>query len=121
MVGGVGVAINTALFLIAFNILKIHYLISFAFGYLMAFFFAFYFNMIFTFRIKNKKKFFSMMLKYFFVSVVTLVIGGLFLRFLVEFILINANIAFFINLGLTTILNFVGNKFYSFRMVGEPA
>ncbi|MAE13827.1 hypothetical protein CMO92_04640 [Candidatus Woesearchaeota archaeon] len=119
MVGAVGVAINSALFFTAFHILHKKIYVSFAIGYLTAFIFAFYFNMIFTFKIKNKSRFYPLMFKYLGVSIVTLIIGALTLKSMVEVILINVNIAFFLNLGITTVLNFTGNKFYTFKPVGD--
>jgi len=117
IVGTIGVIFNYSIFFIMLYFFNILYLISSATGFISAIFLAFTLNKSFTFKIKksNNLKNTSYFIKYTLVVFISLGIGLSFLWLLVDILKINPYISNVLNIGLTTITNFTGSKYFAFK------
>ena len=112
IVGGISTIFNYLLFYVLFQI-GIHYLISSASGYIFGAFISFTVNKHFTFKSRSKK-YAVEVTKYFFIYTVSLFLGLGFLQGLV-YIGISPLLANVFSIGLTTMTNFAGSKFFVFE------
>ena len=111
-VGGLSTIINYSVFYLLL-VSGIHYLISSAIGYLTGVLVGFTLNKKFTFR-SESKQYSIEITKYLFVYTASLFLGLGLLRLLVSFGL-SALLANVCSIGLTTITNFLGSKFFVFK------
>lgn len=112
LVGGLSTIINYGLFYLLYRTLMIYYLFSSAIGYLSGTLFGFYLNKVFTFR-SNSKKYTVDITKYFIIYLISLFLGLIFLKGLV-FLGVNIFLANLFVIGLTTITNYIGSKYFVF-------
>ena len=105
--------VNYSIFFIFYKFLYFHYTLAYGTGFIMGVLSAYKFNKRWTFGIKkNTKKYF---LKYFLIYVFSLFLGLGFLKFLVDYLEIIAEIGNIITICLTTVTNFLGVKFWVFK------
>ncbi len=112
IIGGFSTIINYGLFYTLFTLVNLNYLLSSASGYISGTLFGFYLNKTFTFKSKAKRHGVEIS-KYFFVYTFSLFAGLLFLRGQV-FFGIPIFLANFIVIGFTTIINYLGSKYFVF-------
>jgi len=112
IVGGIATVFNYALFFFLFQN-GLHYLVASGSGYILGVFIGFLLNKYFTFQSKSTKYHVELS-KYFLVYAISLILGLGLLKMLV-FIGIPVLIANVFTIGLTTITNFLGSRFFVFR------
>mgnify|MGYP001024444617 CR=1 FL=1 len=113
MVGSLGTIVNYSIFFILLNKFQVFYIAASGTGFIISVFLAFYLNKKYTFQITGKTK--SSLIKYFSVNLFSLLIGLIFLAYLVENLLINVYLSNLLVIGVQTISNFLGSKFIAFR------
>lgn len=113
MVGSLGAIVNYSIFFILLNKFQVFYIAASGMGFILSVFLAFYLNKKYTFQITGKTK--SSLIKYFSVNLFSLLIGLIFLAYLVENLLINVYLSNLLVIGVQTISNFLGSKFIAFR------
>ena len=105
--------VNYSVFFVLYKFFSLHYSLAYIIGFIAGIFLAYTFNKKWTFRIKeNTKKY---ILKYFFVYIVSMILGLFCLKFLVNYLGVIAEISNVIIIGMTTCTNFLGVKFWVFR------
>jgi ribonuclease H / adenosylcobalamin/alpha-ribazole phosphatase len=112
IVGGVSTIFNYAFFYLLLKYLEVNYLVSSGSGYILGVFIGFYLNKFFTFESKSLK-YGVELIKYFLVYGISLGISLFILKGLVFFGL-NILIANILIIGLTTIINYFGSKYFVF-------
>lgn len=105
--------VNYSIFFILFEYFSIYYIIASGTGFVSGVFFGYGFNKSWTFEIKKKTK--SYILKYFTIYAFSLFLGLGILKLLVEVFGIIPEIANILTIGVTTIVNFSGVKFWVFK------
>ena len=113
VIGIISTILNYSLFYILYIFISLHYVIAASLGFILGVFAGYKFNKSWTFDVKEKNKFFVH--KYCIVYVSSLLTGLIFLFLLVENFNFIAEIANFFMIGLTTILNFIGTKYWVFK------
>jgi putative flippase GtrA len=101
------------IFIIFMHFLHVNYTVSFMLGFIAGIFFGFTFNKIWTFE--SKRNFEKEIWIYFIVYFISLGVGTLMIRFLVESFNINPLVANLPTIGVTTVINFLGTKVLAFR------
>jgi len=114
IVGAVSTLVNYLMFYILLEFLKINYLISSAFGFLFGMVIGYFLNRKWTFQMETKTTN-AEIIKYFFVYAFSLILSLIFLKIAVDAFKINAKIANFFALILTTFTNFIGIKMTVFK------
>jgi putative flippase GtrA len=114
VVGVVATLVNYSIFYILLEFLKINYLISSAFGFLFGMVIGYFLNRKWTFQIEIKTTN-AEIIKYFLVYTFSLILSLIFLKITVDAFKINAKIANFFALILTTFTNFIGIKITVFK------
>jgi putative flippase GtrA len=115
IVVGVGsTLVNYLIFYTLLEFLKINYLISSAFGFLFGMMIGYFLNRKWTFQMETKTTN-AEIIKYFFVYAFSLILSLIFLKITVDAFKINAKIANFFALILTTFTNFIGIKMTVFK------
>ena len=112
-VGILSTFFNYSCFYVLFSFFSLNYMLSSATGYLFGVFVGFIFNKGWTFQYQGitvKEPF-----KYITLYTFSLLLGLAFLRLLVSNLSIPPEIANVATIGLTTITNFLGLKFWVFR------
>lgn len=117
MVGVLNTLISTGIYYIFVFINKDMYLIGHIIGFLVSVLNAYYFNQKFVFKlqISTAKEHLKALLKTYLSYGFTFLLSTFLLWFFVEICHISEKIVPFINLFITTPLNFLFNKFWSFR------
>jgi putative flippase GtrA len=113
LVGGISTLINYGTFYFFFKILGWNYLLSSSLGYLLGVVLGFIFNKRWTFRSKSKLK--REMVSYFILYTCTLFLSMLVLKLQVEILKVQPLLANLFTIILTTIINFIGTKFFVFK------
>lgn len=111
----VGVSNTTLSFMVFFLLYKVagtYYLLSSLFGYLAGLGNSYLWNLRWTFRRRHSGKIF---VKFFLVNILALFSKLLVLNLLVERFFIRTSLAELMVIGLSIIINFVGNNFWTFR------
>jgi putative flippase GtrA len=111
LVGACSTIITYSTFLIFLRIFGLHYLIANAAGFIFSIGFSYYCNQRWTFDSKGSKSF----TKYISFYLVSLVLGSILLRILVEFFGFIPEIASLLAIAITTCVNFLGVKFLVFN------
>lgn len=112
--GLVGV-INTIISIVIFNILNFigaDILVANTIGYICGMLNSYLFNNRWVFKVNSKE--ISTIGKFIVVNLITMLINNLILMLLVTYISVNATVAQIIALIFTTVINFIGNKFWTF-------
>lgn len=112
-VGLFSTAVNYLCFWILLDLLHINYQIAFVSGYMLGVLAGFTLNKQWTFKAAEKSNF--EILRYCGVYIASLILGSIFLRFLVESLSIDPRFANIIVIGFTTVTNFAGIKFLVFK------
>jgi len=117
LVGGINTAVGYLLFVLIEFLVGQHssYFISLYGSYILAVTIAFVLHRTVTFKVHGTGNVFIDFLRYQTVSVVALAVNSLALPLLVEVVGIVPNIAQLMIVVLTTIISYVGHKFFSFR------
>jgi dolichol-phosphate mannosyltransferase len=115
LVGGLGTVINLAVLYALTEYLGLYYLLSAFFAFLVAVTNNFIWNKVWTFRERIGEKTAVKYNKFFFVSVIALVVNLLFLYFFTEFLGIYYLVSQVLAIALALIINFLGNKCWTFR------
>lgn len=115
MVGALGVALNYSIFFVFLRVLNVHYLLASAAGFTLPIFVVFFLNKRFTFKVHGKDGTTGMLIRYYLVALFSLAIDQLSMAAQVEIIHVNSLIAKVITIGMTTMSNFLGSKFFAFR------
>jgi len=114
-VGFIGTIINLVILASFTEFLKIYYLLSAVFAFVAAATSNFILNKIWTFKEEIKHKFLGKYLKFFLVSVVALLVNLFFLYVFTEFLGIYYLISQILAIGIAFIINFSGNKIWTFK------
>lgn len=113
-VGGFFTILNYAIFYVLFRFFGVHYIVSSATGYTIGLILGYFVNKFWTYGVsKDSKEDYAF--KYLLVYMVSLVTGALFLKFLVEYLLIDERISNVFSIGLSTMTNFLGTNFLVFK------
>jgi putative flippase GtrA len=115
IVGALGVSANYLIFFILYHFLHVYYLVSSALGFIIPALMSFFLNKKFTFKINDNHGLKTRILKYYLSAIISASLGLLLLRFSVEVLHINVYISNIFAIGLSTIVNFTGNKFFVFK------
>ncbi|MDP3881932.1 MAG: glycosyltransferase family 2 protein [Nanoarchaeota archaeon] len=115
IVGMMGIIINIFFLYLFTEIAGIYYLISAVFAFLIALAHNYLLNKIFTFKERIRYKFFTKFLQFSAISLFSLAINLILLYILTEMFHIYYLISQVISIGLVFIINFAGNKFWTFR------
>ncbi|MCP4050644.1 MAG: GtrA family protein [bacterium] len=112
VVGILCTIVNYLVFFVLLDFLHWHYLLSSGTGFFSGVLVGYFFNRAWTFQIEDKSK--TLLIKYSFVYICSLIISLAFLRLSVGVLGVNAKIANVIAIGITTCTNFSGIKFWAF-------
>jgi len=118
IVGGFATILNYGLFFALFKLFNVNYLISSATGYISGVILGFYLNKTWTFE-SESKEYVPEVIKYFIVYAISLVVGLGLLKILVSYLNIHPLVANIGVIGCTTIMNFIGTKFFVFQKKNE--
>ena len=113
VVGSISTVVNYSFFYFLFKFLFVNYLISSGAGYVLGLLVGFAINKQWTFEVKDESK--NYLLGYLIIYTLSLIIGILFLKFLVEMLSFKAEMANIFVLILTTLTNFFGIKTLVFK------
>lgn len=114
-VGLVGTIINITILYLFTERLKIYYLFSAIFSFIIAATINFIFNKIWTFNEKIFTKIIEKYAQFLTVSLIALLLNIIFLYILTEFVKIYYIISQVIAIGISLIINFIGNKIWTFQ------
>ncbi len=114
IVGGVSTLVNYSVYVLLFTVFGYPYSIAFVAGFLSGVAFGYYFNKKWAFG-KQEASSLRLVLSYLLVYALSLVVGILFLRFLVLGMYVHPLIANFFTIVLTTCTNFAGLRYLVFR------
>lgn len=112
LIGGLATILNYSVFYLLYRA-GILYIYSSIFGYLTGLILGYFLNKVYTF--KSKESFRRAIPLYLAVYIFSLLLIIIFLPIMVEYLSINALIANFILLIVTTFINFFGSKILAFR------
>jgi dolichol-phosphate mannosyltransferase len=113
-VGLIGTFINLAILYMLTDILKIYYIYSAIASFIVAATSNFILNKTWTFKEKLHEKVVNKYVQFFLVSLVALTINLIFLYIFTEFLGIHYLISQFLAIGIALIINFLGNKIWTF-------
>ncbi len=117
-VGVVNTIIGTTIMFVSYNIFSLSYWISTALNYVIGSIFSFFLNKFFTF--KNTEKSFSQVLRFICTIVFSYVIAYGFAKSCVSYFLstqslfIQENISMLVGMIVFTVINYFGQKFFTF-------
>ena len=114
-VGLIGTVINIAVLYLFTEHLMIYYIYSAIIAFFIAATFNFIFNKIWTFKEKLNNKISKKYAKFLVVSLMALVMNLIFLYIFTEFIKIYYLISQILAIGISLIINFIGNKIWTFQ------
>jgi len=115
LVGVVNTLINLAVLYILTEFFSVYYILSSFLAFLVAVTNSFILNTLWTFKSDIKNKTATKYSKFFIVSVVTALFNILFLYVFTEFVGLWYMLSQFIAIALTLMMNFIGNKFWTFK------
>src|SRR3989344_7481420 len=115
IVGVANTLINLAVLYILTEFLHIHYIVSAVFAFIVAVTNSFILNKIWTFKENIKHKAASRYIKFIIVSIIALVVNLVFLWVMVEYFEMWYMFAQVLAVILNFIINFFGNKLWTFR------
>jgi len=113
LVGSISTVINYGFFFLLYSTLSLNYIIAAAIGYVIGLLVGFIINKSWTFQAQDKSR--NFIFDYLIIYILSLLIGILFIRFLVEELKIMPEIANILVIGLITLTNFIGVKFFVFK------
>lgn len=113
VVGAFSTIINYSVFILLLDYAKVNYLLASAIGFFAGVLCGYFFNRSWTYQSTTKAK--SEIFKYYLVYLISLCISLVFLKIVVEEIHFDKKLANLISIGITTITNFLGTKFWVFK------
>ncbi len=113
LIGILSTAVNYGLYYALCQWSSLHYLLSSTIGFLSGTFVSYYLNKFWTFEVVEKTT--KYLYKYLTVYLCSLFLGLLCLRFLVG-VGVNEKLAGLLIIGVTTAINFLGSKFWIFKV-----
>ena len=113
IVGSISTIINYSSFYLFYTFLTINYVVSSATGYVAGLLVGFVINKSWTFGAEGQYR--KFIFTYLIIYILSLLIGVMFIRFLVEELKIMPEIANIMVIGVTTLTNFIGVKFLVFK------
>ena len=113
IVGSISTIINYSSFYLFYTFLTINYVVSSATGYVTGLLVGFVINKNWTFGAEGQYR--KFIFTYLIIYILSLLIGVMFIRFLVEELEIMPEIANIMVIGVTTLTNFIGVKFLVFK------
>lgn len=111
--GGISTLISYAVFLFSIHLLSLHYIFANIVAFVASIAFSYNFNKRWSFEASTQKT--SHIKKYLGLYLVTLFVGSVILKISVDIVGIIPEIAFIIALCFTTVINFLGSKFFVFK------
>lgn len=114
-VGLVGTFINIVILYSLTEFLGIYYMFSEVFAFIIAATSNFFLNKIWTFKERVKESILNKYLLFLSVSITALIVNLFFLYILTEFLGIYYIISQFVSIGIALMINFLGNKIWTFR------
>ena len=118
IIGILSVMVNYFVFLLLYSFLDMYYLFSSAIGYMSGVSFGFVLNKTKIFGSKHYHR--NALIKYFIVLILSLFLGLSILKTMVHDWGINPFTANIFIIGITTLTNFFGNKFFAFQKLNIP-
>lgn len=115
LVGFIGTLINLLVLYSFTEFLGIYYILSAVFAFLVAATSNFILNKVWTFKEKIGHKIFAKYYKFLSVSIVALVVNLFFLYTFTKFLKIYYLISQVLAIGISLIINFIGNKIWTFK------
>jgi len=112
IIGGISTIISYSAFLICLHPFKIHYILASMIGFIAGIAFSYPCNARWTFKSQYSTKRIN---HYLAVYLCSLLISLIFLKITVDFIGIAPEIAYIICIIITTVINFLGTKFFVFK------
>jgi putative flippase GtrA len=112
-VGLLSTALNYGLFFYSYNLIRLDYIIASALGYIFGLIFGYLLNRNWTYQHRDKHS--QTIYKYLTVYIGSLLLGLIALKILVNNYGFDANLANILVIGLSTITNFSGTKFWVFK------
>lgn len=114
-VGFIGTIVNLVVLYSFTEFLEIYYMVSAVVAFVVAATSNFILNKIWTFKEEMKHEFLGKYIKFLFVSVAALIVNLLFLYLFTEFLGIYYIISQVLAIGVALIINFLGNKLWTFK------
>jgi len=114
IVGLINTGIHYVVFLLLYRLIDVNYLIASVVGYSCGLLNSFILNKRWTFKTINVRKDIEFV-KFIIVNVVALAVNIAALRFLVEAMGIKPEISQIAAIGFSLVINFLGNKFWTFQ------
>ena len=111
--GGISTVISYSIFLFSIHLLGLHYIPANIFAFCISIIFSYNFNKRWSFEAAKQQG--SHLRGYLTLYLITLAVGSLILKITVDFLDIIPEIAFVIGLCFTTVINFLGTKFFIFK------
>lgn len=113
IIGLLCTCLNYGVFYLLCEATNIHYIVASAIGFISGTVVGYFLNKLWTFGVKKKKH--GYVFKYFLVYTFSLVVGLVLLKFLVVYYHMQEKIAGLLIIGVTTMINFVGSKYWIFK------
>jgi len=113
LVGVVNTLLGLGTMFVLFNIFKLNYLSSNILGYCVGLINSYIWNKYFTFA--SKKSSIIEFSKFIIIFITSYLLNLIVVVFIVEVIKVNENISYIIGMIFYTIINFLGNKYITFR------
>lgn len=115
VVGLIGTLVNVFILYLLTNYLGFYYLVSAVFSFFVAMSHNYLFNKLWTFKEKINHHFTKKYMKFFCVSLIALIVNLFFLYVFTEFFSIYYLISQVLAIGITLIINYAGNKIWTFQ------
>ena len=114
VVGGFGASVNYGIFYLSYKFLNIHYVAASLSGFFIAAFAIFLFNREWTFQVRHGKisKQFAQFMA---LMVISFTANGLSIYLFTDIIGLRAEISQLLTMAITTMINFIGSKYWVFR------
>ncbi len=113
-VGFLSTTLNYGLFFYSYNLIKLNYISASALGYISGLILGYLLNKSWTYQYSGTKQS-QIIYKYLTVYIGSLLLGLIVLKILVNNYGFDANLANILVIGLSTITNFSGTKFWVFK------
>ena len=114
LVGVINTLIHYALFYLFYSLFGVYHLVASTLGFIAAVINSFLLNKYWTFR-SNSPQLAKQFLRFFSVSLAALLINLATMALLVEWYMVDPLVAQLAAIGFTLLVNFAGNKWWSFR------
>lgn len=114
LIGGVGAVIWYSTFYLLYKMFSVYYVISSLSGFFVAAFFGFVFNRNWTFNVKKEcatKQF----IQYILLISLSFTANALSIYFFTDILYIKVEISQLITMGVTTVINYTGSKYWVFK------